>query len=320
MELPEYMLCGDWGTSNFRLYLVETSGTKILGQLKSNVGVAKLALDFKEQSALKRIYMFRNYLEGQIKELCKGLTRNLDGVPVVLSGMSSSSIGIAEVPYATLPLNLSEPELKYQEIPASAAYPHQIYVFGGLCSSDDVMRGEEAQLIGLKDLLPEADCMVVLPGTHSKHITLCNQRITAFRTYMTGELFHVLKNHSILKNSLAPTENAVQPSIYFEQGVRKALETGLAGSLFQIRANSLLKHVPADSNEDFLSGVLIGAELQSLKGFRGPVALGGSNPLLTLYQSALGTLGIHTGLRTIEPKQLDEAIPRAHIRLMNNLI
>jgi 2-dehydro-3-deoxygalactonokinase len=264
--------------------------------------------------------MFRNYLEGQIKELCKGLTRNLDGVPVVLSGMSSSSIGIAEVPYATLPLNLSEPELKYQEIPASAAYPHQIYVFGGLCSSDDVMRGEEAQLIGLKDLLPEADCMVVLPGTHSKHITLCNQRITAFRTYMTGELFHVLKNHSILKNSLAPTENAVQPSIYFEQGVRKALETGLAGSLFQIRANSLLKHVPADSNEDFLSGVLIGAELQSLKGFRGPVALGGSNPLLTLYQSALGTLGIHTGLRTIEPKQLDEAIPRAHIRLMNNLI
>jgi 2-dehydro-3-deoxygalactonokinase len=175
-------------------------------------------------------------------------------------------------------------------------------------SSPDVMRGEESQIVGALAAQPGlADELVVLPGTHSKWVRLAGGRVREFTTYMTGELFAVLRAHSIL-GRLAPAGagDVGADSGAFARGVLAAQRSsgGLAPLLFSARASVLLGDLTAESSLEFLSGILIGDELHAgLAAGQRPAALIGDPGLCARYLAALDLLEV-SGVRI-----LDDAAP-----------
>src|SRR5690606_457770 len=142
---------------------------------------------------------FLNELDNTLKTIKKSQKLNIDNVPIVISGMASSSIGWSELPYSSLPFALDGSDLNYKiiEIPS---FSHSVLLLSGICSDDDIMRGEEIQLLGCCSNA-EADGTYVFPGTHSKHIHIRDGKVISFRTYMTGEIFQLLTENSILKDN-----------------------------------------------------------------------------------------------------------------------
>jgi 2-dehydro-3-deoxygalactonokinase len=143
--------------------------------------------------------------------------------------------------------------------------PGRLGIVPGVSFSDgdaaDVMRGEEVQILGaFADGIVAPDAVICHPGTHNKWIRLEDGRITGFRTVMTGELFNLLKEHSILSDLLAePAE--LGPA--FEAGVRAGLEGDvLTAELFSIRARVLLGKAAREDAASFTSGLLIGGDLR----------------------------------------------------------
>src|SRR5262249_746446 len=130
----------------------------------------------------------------------------------------------------------------------------------GSDGAPDVMRGEETQLIGLAGRLGDSPQIVVLPGTHSKWAVIEGGRILSFATYLTGELFGLLVERSILGRLM--TERADDPAA-FDRGVARTAIDGHAilGSLFSARSLGLLGDLPGSSLYSYLSGLLIGAEI-----------------------------------------------------------
>jgi 2-dehydro-3-deoxygalactonokinase len=196
------------------------------------------------------------------------------------------------------------------------------------------MRGEETELLGLQYLLGNerlsGRLLVVLPGTHSKHVTIASERITGFKTYMTGELFHLLCHHGTLRLSLNSVEelspeHLARPYLAnaFRRGVEYSAREPLAAALFQIRASHLLHHRDPLSNLAFLSGLLIGSELS-------PLASGQQNaPQLILcagagvnfaYRLALESLGIGESAQVIPPAQVDCLAALGHTLLLNRIL
>jgi 2-dehydro-3-deoxygalactonokinase len=154
------------------------------------------------------------------------------------------------------------------------------------------MRGEEVQLLGaFAEGWVAADSMLCHPGTHNKWVRLEDGRIGAFRTVMTGELFNLLKKHSILADLLAlPAE----PGPAFEAGVRQGLEgDDLTAELFSVRARTLLGKAPAGEASAYVSGLLIGADLKVGLRLAGgdEVVVVGRPDLTGLFCAALQAVG-----------------------------
>lgn len=128
----------------------------------------------------------------------------MQGIPILLSGMASSSIGIRELPYAQLPASLNGENLIIENISSNLELQNEVFLISGLEKPGDVMRGEETQAIGWKysSFDASSNCVLIVPGTHSKHITICDDRIVDFKTFMTGEIFELLTSHSILSDSV----------------------------------------------------------------------------------------------------------------------
>ncbi|MEM9885766.1 MAG: 2-dehydro-3-deoxygalactonokinase [Bacteroidota bacterium] len=310
-----HLLCCDWGTSNFRLYLVDRASGKTVSQLEAPQGIALTFNQWKASEEADRLIYFRRLLQEQIDRLGQQFGHTLASVPVVLSGMAASSIGMLELPYATLPFDLAHPNLDYCKIDATEAYPNDLYLFTGLRNEQDVMRGEEVQMLGIKSFLPE-NSICILPGTHSKHIQLQAHSIVNFKTYMTGEVFQLLKQNSILKHSVVEEELSISD---FQKGVLAAKNGSLLHQLFQVRTNDILHQMPAFANYAFLSGLLIGEELKSLADVEEILVLASSDPLFSLYKIAIESLSIDNDFRTIEAKDLEQATPLAHLDLFNRL-
>jgi len=170
-----------------------------------------------------------------------------------------------------------------------------------------------------------ADGWVVLPGTHAKHVRLHHGQMTAFHTYMTGELFDVLASQTLLKASVqAGADVAVRdirdPACHenFVAGVHCASNRGVAASLFQTRVRTVLQRVDADVNRWFLSGLLIGAELCDLASEDGqlPVLLAAPEPLSAAYRLGFETLGLGERLTVVSPAETALALVRGHGRLL----
>jgi len=135
---------------------------------------------------------------------------------------------------------------------------------------------------------------------------------------MTGELFQLISQQSILQYSLsAPTSNLPISEHHFAQGVIEGSKTLLLKQLFKIRAKHLLEDNDPSNNYAYLSGLLIGHELSSLTST--DLYLCSNGRLSQLYQSALSVLGLDTNLVVIPSSAVKMAIPRAHIQLLNNL-
>ncbi len=320
----------DWGTTHFRLRAVRTEGVKIVAEFRSDDGAARLA---EATWGLSRADRFRTTLENGLRQLSAQLAESLDRAPVLISGMASSSIGWQALPYARLPFALDATGLVWQELaPLSGdGLDHRVILVSGACSADDVMRGEETQALGLFELAVASGfrdrSLVIMPGTHSKHLNVLAGQIQGFRTFMTGELFDVLGKHSILRHSIGREEaqgalKTGESVAAFQAGIDEGAKLSLSSALFRTRTRQLLNNTSEQSNRAFLSGLLIGSELAYLRDAEFSsqrLLLCAAASLAEYYATALATLGLSKSLTIIEPHHLDRLSALGHAVLLRKL-
>jgi 2-dehydro-3-deoxygalactonokinase len=278
MRWAEGFITADWGTTNRRAYLIDAVG-ECVDEFEDDKGILSVPAEGFGRAV------------GEIRE-------RLGDKPLLLAGMVGSNRGWIEAPYVPCPAGLHElvDALAWAEEGRTAIVP-------GVSFQDpdeaDVMRGEEVQLLGAcaAGLVP-ADALVCHPGTHNKWARLRDGRIARFTTVMTGELFNLLKGHSILSGLLS---GSVELGEAFAGGVRKGLENDcLTAELFKIRARVLLGDAEAKDAASFGSGLLIGTDVRTGlgEGEDTDVFVMGRPELTALYAEALH----HAGRR---PREVD---------------
>src|SRR5271166_795221 len=152
----------------------------------------------------------------------------------------------------------------------------------------DVMRGEEVQAIGVIAAHGEEITMICHPGTHSKHIAIRDGSIIGFTTHLTGELFAVLCEHSILGRTM--TAGPVDWEA-FDEGIARSKDAGgLLPHLFGARTRVLMGGLSTTREADYLSGILIGHEIVTGEGDE-PIAIVGAPELAERYLRAYRALG-----------------------------
>ena len=160
------------------------------------------------------------------------------------------------------------------------------------------MRGEETQLLGLGTLWPGFRGIVCMPGTHSKWVQLSGRRVERFITAMTGELFEVLRTHSVLRHSFDGPIQGPRHDVGFQAGLISGIEAPqkLSAMLFKVRAGSLLSGRTPDWCAGFLSGLLIGSEIGALREWIGEaeIAVVGDATLAELYARGFAIVGSQT--------------------------
>ena len=291
---------------------------RFLAEFRSDRGVQAVQAEATRRG-LRAEIAFAETLHDALQQLAKKSPISVKDLPILVSGMATSSIGWLELPYGRVPLALDGSNVPSAEtqVTTEETGVHRVVLLSGLCTDDDVMRGEETEVLGLLSC-PEytslrSASLLILPGTHSKHVEIQNGQIEGFRTYMTGELFSVLGTHSILRHSLgAPgligsTGEASSTAVEaFVDGVRAGSRSALCGALFKVRTNQVLKQLGPAENREYLSGLLIGSELadayQTAAGR--PTWLAASPPLQSAYSQACETLGL-------DVLQVPEAITRS---------
>jgi 2-dehydro-3-deoxygalactonokinase len=273
----------DWGTSSLRAYRLDASGA-VLEQRSAAVGLLAC------QGCFEPVLV--QQLAGWGDEL------------ILMAGMIGSRNGWREVPYVACPAGLEEIAAGILTVAAEGLPGRRVFIAPGLshrpaAGAPEVMRGEETQLLGLLDTLAGAGPYTVcLPGTHSKWATLRAGRISAFHTAMTGELYAVLKQHSLLGALMDHGPSAAtEDTPAFELGLRMSAEAGgLLSHLFSVRTRGLFGELSAAQLPSYLSGLLIGHELNGLLAAAPRVHLIGSEALLQRYQRALAWRGVGTHL------------------------
>lgn len=293
-SLPSAFMSCDWGTTSFRLKLVETESARILAEVSGDRGIKKIHDQWTaQQKSSSRSDYYRTFLGKQITKLQAKTNQPLSSLPLLISGMASSSIGIRNLPYGKLPVSLDSPNLKVDTIKPDRQFPHPLYLISGVQSSEDVMRGEETQLIGLSAITEVNTALCLLVGTHSKHVDIADNILTGFRTYMTGELFDLLSTRSILSHSVEDP-GAVGPGPAFEQGLQDSRQNNLLHALFKTRTHDLLDQTMPSDSYDYLSGLLIGTELNEVDAHhRQKILLWGDQRIARYYAAALDIFNIN---------------------------
>jgi len=281
--MDQFISC-DWGTSSFRLRLIDAATRKVLAETFSSQGIAVTYALWKEQQSIERFVFYRNYLSTQIERLEEKSGGSLRGITLIISGMASSAIGMKELAYKKIPFNIKPENLNVHIEEPTSLFPHTIIIVSGACSANDVMRGEETILAGC-DINRAQKQLFIFPGTHSKHIVVEDGSITSVKTYMTGELFSLLSSNSILSGSVEK-HDAILSSNVFLKGVEDVSACSLLNAVFHVRTNELFNSLDKKSNYAYLSGLLIGEELKSLQKDL-PVTIVSSGDLATLYEAAL---------------------------------
>lgn len=272
------MIAVDWGTSSFRAYRLSAQGA-VLERREAPLGI--LAIENGR---------FAEALHAQVENwLAAGETA------LVMSGMIGSRQGWREAPYARTPAGAGEIAAALVDVPVTDGI--QAWIVPGVMtrSSDgvhDVMRGEETQILGSLPRLGPGRHTLVLPGTHSKWVTVEDGRIVAFTTHMTGEVFAALAQHTILGRTMTDTPGEDLGA--FEAGLRRSTDDeGLLHHLFGIRAQVLAGALADSATRDFLSGLLIGHECRAVAP-SGVVHVLGAPLLSRRYAHALSGLGCET--------------------------
>lgn len=279
MNGPAYAAI-DWGTSSFRLWLVDGGGG-ILAERRSLDGMmaaGKLG--------------FAAVLDGHLAAL-----EAPADLPAVICGMAGARQGWVESGYIDTPAPLASIPDRAVPVPGQA---RDIRILPGIAQRDpgapDVMRGEETQLLGALGLAGTADALACLPGTHSKWIRVDGGTVRRFSTFMTGELFGVVTRETILLHAVAGAAE-VQDTVAFRAAVRAAYAAPAraANLLFQARSSQLLFGTSPASARGWISGTLIGLEIAGGLAGEGPadtVTLIAAGGLESLYRTAFETLAI----------------------------
>lgn len=303
--MSDFISC-DWGTSSFRLRLVNATTNAIIAESRSSSGIAETHALWNASGDTDRLSFYSRVITTHINLLQDQIGYLLNGMPVVVSGMASSGIGIIELPYQSIPFNISEADFKAHIIPASETCKHPLVLISGVCSKDDVMRGEETILAGCKNNNSAAEQLFIFPGTHSKHVLVQNGLVINLKTFMTGECFALLSKKSILATSVEKQDDTTMMDKAFKKGVKETAGANLLNAIFHVRTNQLFGKLSKPENYHFLSGLLIGEELKHIKRESYKIiTLVSSGSLQQLYATALSIIAIN---RIISIENSEEAL------------
>jgi 2-dehydro-3-deoxygalactonokinase len=239
MRWADGFIAVDWGTTNRRAYLIDSSG--------------KRASEFEDGKGVLSVPA------GDFPTAVAEIRQRLGDKPLLLAGMVGSNRGWHEAGYVACPAGIDD-LVKALVWPGEreAIVPGVSYVGDGRA---DVMRGEEVQLLGAVAAgLVDPDALVCHPGTHNKWALLRKGRIQSFRTIMTGELFSLLKEHSILSDMLH-SEVAVNTA-FKAAALHAVFHEALPADLFSVRARVLLGQAEKGDAASYLSGLLIGTDVR----------------------------------------------------------
>lgn len=283
----------DWGSSRFRLRLVDAKAGNVLAEMQSDEGIAATYSGWKEtgQAEIRRFAFYCSVIQKHIGLVEQKLNQQLtNNTPVIVSGMASSTLGMKELPYKAAPFFVNGEDLVIDETKPTDNFHFPLYLVSGVRTNDDVMRGEETQIIGCGLQSDMAEQTVVLPGTHSKHARVHKGKVISFATFMTGDFFRLLSQNSMLAQSIeAGNRDNVSHQEAFAKAVRDSASRNLLQSSFRVRTNDLFRRLSKAENYFYLSGLLIGAELQSLDRNANLLLVADTN-FSPLYEKALQVL------------------------------
>ncbi len=265
------LIAVDWGTTNRRVFVLDAHG-QVVDRFFDGAGVLSI-------------------LPNEFPDVIAMLRDRCGKRPMLLAGMIGSNRGWIAAPYVDCPATVETVAAGLVTVEGQ-----DIRIVPGIADRTngraDVMRGEEVQLMGaLAGGMIGPDMHVCHPGTHAKWALLRNGAIASFKTVMTGEMFAMLRRHSLLAG---PLSGDVTPGEAFQDGVRAALERReLLADLFSIRARSLLGTLAPEDVASFGSGLLVGSDVAIGLDFvgTGAIALIGDPALTRLYACALALAG-----------------------------
>jgi 2-dehydro-3-deoxygalactonokinase len=262
----------DWGTTHLRAWAMGEGGA-VLAHVASDDGMGGLKPAGFEPALLRLI---EPWLDGP--------------TDIVACGMAGSRQGWVEAPYRAVPAAPLGGPLARATARDSLL---RVHIVPGLKQTTpaDVMRGEETQIAGFLTTCPEFDGVLCLPGTHTKWAHISAGEVVSFASFMTGEMFALLTEASVLRHSLGSGWDAAA----FTEAIADTLSRPerLAGLLFGLRAGGLLGQLAPDAATARLSGLLIGAELAAARPYwlGREIALIGAEHLSGLYATALSLQG-----------------------------
>ena len=270
MRWADGFIAVDWGTTNRRAYLIDASG--------------KCSKEFDDKKGVLSVP------SGGFPDAIAEIRQRLGDKPLLLAGMVGSNRGWKEAPYVHCPAGIDE------LVKGLVWAGDREAIVPGVCAVQngraDVMRGEEVQLVGaVAARLVDPDGFVCHPGTHNKWATLHKGKINDFRTVITGELFNLLKDYSILSDLLQG--EVVLDESFKEAALRASEHEALSGQLFSVRARVLLGQAKKEDAASYASGLLIGSDVGI--GLSYPTAATinviGRPELTRLYAAAIGQAG-----------------------------
>ena len=283
MPAPAF-IAGDWGTTHLRLFLCDETGRTL--DTRSGAGVSAL----------------RDDVGGAFFRAVEGWDRAHSKLPAVMCGMVGSTIGWREVPYLSCP---ARPDAITRSALCFAVDGRPIAIAPGLTCRNrllapDMMRGEETQILGAIRCEPKLATgrqFLCMPGTHTKWVSLKDGTVEHFLTALTGELFDILHDHSVLVNAAGTPE--VVGGTEFSRALEQTKlypDAELIHLLFEVRSRQLKGELKRKDAAAYLSGLIIGQDVSGAKRFfrsdlgeAGHVVVIGSPKLGELYAQALKT-------------------------------
>lgn len=270
----------DWGTSNLRLWAMAQEGA-VLGERSAPRGMGGLAP--------------QDY-EAVLLDLAAPFLAPDRATQVLVCGMAGARQGWIEAPYLAVPC---APDGR-GAVTAPTVDPRlDVRILPGLSQDapPDVMRGEETQIAGFLREVPGFAGVLCLPGTHGKWARVADGQVLGFRTALTGEMFALLAEGSVLRHSVGPGWDEAAFGAAVDEMARQP--GALPAALFSVRAASLLAGQGPAAARARLSGLLIGAELAAMRDLwqDRPVMIIGESSLAAHYQTALARLGNDADLR-----------------------
>lgn len=291
----------DWGTTSLRAYKLAADGV-VLEQRALSSGIMQLP-------KTPRIIHGRECADGfelAFDQACGDWLDAQPDLPVIACGMVGSAQGWREAAYCETPADVANLGKSLQTVVSLRGTT--VHIVPGVIQRSrlpNVMRGEETQVLGVLQQLPAeagADLLIGLPGSHSKWVEVVDGCITHFDTFMTGEVFAVLSEHSILGRTQQPS--ATFEAQAFDRGVQVALsadgELGVLSTLFSARTLGLTGELGPTLQADYLSGLMIGHELAALAAVQRQrrnnpnlpsIVLIGNGQLCARYSRALDACG-----------------------------
>ncbi len=298
-EIKAKWIAADWGTTHMRAWAIDEEA-KILAYSESKEGMKDLQQNEFEPVLLRLI---ENWIDSE------------KVTPIMACGMVGAKQGWVETPYQKTPC------VPIDKNQLTVAYTKdnriKVNLVPGVMQHipADIMRGEETQIAGFIKKNPSFNGVVCLPGTHTKWVNIEDGKIVNFKTFMTGELFGVISNNTLIRHSIS-IEGWIQDS--FEKGVLKGFKnpSSIAADLFSLRSESIVNNLDRDATRSLLSGLLLGVELNGAQEYwkEQDVTIIGLELLSNNYQKGIKLLGGNCHAFDLETATL-EGLTSAYMEL-----